>query len=255
MFHFRLFANDLHISIQVSKPSFAQLPLQSTLNQLEKWADNHGFTFSKDKTYCVFFHRKRKSLPNPNLILYSTPLTLKQFIRFLGMIFDYRSIWNEHIIQTRAKCIKKISILKILSHPSTSSYRKKLLFIYRTLVLLHLNYSRHLLVHANKTSLAILDSIHTSIIRIATGAFRTTPSPSLFCESSEPPLYIRPIHLTSNLLCNTYLNLNTQIYELLFGRIWRSFYFSSPTPQKKYSFLIPYFFSAPYLSLSFLIIP
>lgn len=179
-------------------------------------------------------------------------MTFKQSIKFFGTMFDHRLTWNEHIKQTRTKCVKKISILKILSHPSTGFDQKTFLSIYRTLVRPYLDYGSHRLIHVNKTSLAMLDLIYTFAIRIFTGAFRTTSSPSLFCESSELPLYIRRIRLTSNFLCNTYLNLNTQIYKLLFGRIWRSFHFS---PSTKNIFLISYLSPAPYLCHSFLFTP
>ena len=37
----------------------------------------------------------------------------------------------------------------------------------------------------------LLDSVHHSAIRIATGAFRTTPTASLLVEAHEPPLALR----------------------------------------------------------------
>ena len=44
---------------------------------------------------------------------------------------------------------------------------------------------------ARKSYLQMLDPIHNQGLRLALGAFRTSPVASLYVEADEPPLYIR----------------------------------------------------------------
>ena len=44
--------------------------LQQNLNNIEHWATNNGFKFSKSKTQCVQFCQLRKQHDDPVLTLY-----------------------------------------------------------------------------------------------------------------------------------------------------------------------------------------
>ena len=47
--------------------------LQLCLNKVEKWADENDFKFSKTKTVCMHFC-KRKLHPNPALTIYNSQI-------------------------------------------------------------------------------------------------------------------------------------------------------------------------------------
>ena len=52
--------------------------LQLHLDGIENWADNNGLKFSKSKTVCVLFSRRRGLHPDPNLVLYNNPIPVKK---------------------------------------------------------------------------------------------------------------------------------------------------------------------------------
>ena len=77
-------------------------------------------------------------------------------------------------------------------HPTTpGGDRSVLLNLYRSLVRSKLDYGSIVYGSARKSYLKCLDTIHHQGLRLALGAFRTSPVESLYAESNEPSLYTR----------------------------------------------------------------
>ncbi|GBM83251.1 hypothetical protein AVEN_79344-1 [Araneus ventricosus] len=81
--------------------------------------------------------------------------------------------------------------MKVLSNTSWGADKVSLIRIYRSLVRSKLDYGMPVYGSASKSTLKMLDSVHRQGFRIATGAFRTTPIPSLHVISGEPSLELR----------------------------------------------------------------
>ena len=84
----------------------------------------------------------------------------------------------------------------IESFKSTFQYfwgaaRTTLLKLYQSLVQSKLDYGCILYGSARKSYLQMLDTIHYQRLRLALGAFRTSPVASLYVEADEPSLYSR----------------------------------------------------------------
>ena len=69
--------------------------------------------------------------------------------------------------------------------------RTTLLKLYRSLVRSKLDYGCIIYGSARKSYLQMLDPIHNQGLRLALGAFRTSPVASLYVEADEPLLYSR----------------------------------------------------------------
>ena len=67
--------------------------------------------------------------------------------------------------------------------------RTTLLKLYRVLVRSKLDYGCIIYGSARKSYLQMLDPIHNQGLRLALGAFRTSPVASLYVEADEPSLY------------------------------------------------------------------
>ena len=112
------------------------------------------------------------------------------------MHFDQKLTWANHIKILKAKCMRSINILKIISHPSKGCNRKLLLQLYRSLIRSRLDYGAPIYNLASKSVLSLLDTILTSSHRLAIGAYRPSPRLSLCAEAAEPPLfYLSLIHI------------------------------------------------------------
>ena len=88
--------------------------------------------------------------------------------------------------------------------------------MYKSLIRSRLDYRAPIYNLANKSSLLLLDTIQTSSLRLALGAFRTSPKLSLCAEAAEPPLSYRRLILTSNFLSTVSQFPQLPIYNPIF---------------------------------------
>ena len=107
------------------------------------------------------------------------------------MIIDSKLTWKEQILTIKQNCMKRLDLLKCLSHTTWGSDRTSLIRIYRSVIRSKLDYGSMIYHSAKDNILKKLDPIHNTAIRICTGAYRSSPVDSLYAESGEPPLQIR----------------------------------------------------------------
>jgi len=119
-------------------------------------------------------------------------------IKVLGLTFQSRHSWLPRIKDTKTKCIHGLNNLKIFSHPSHGCQRKILLPLYTSIIRSILDYGSPIYGLAPTSHLKFPDPIHNSTPRIATGAFRTSPTASLCAETD-----IAPTLQTSESHCQT----------------------------------------------------
>ena len=79
-----------------------------------------------------------------------------------------------------------MNLLKLLSHASWGADRTTLHMLYWSLVRSKLDHGCIIYGSARKSYLQMLDSIHNQGLRLALGAFRTSPVASLYVEADEP---------------------------------------------------------------------
>ena len=115
--------------------------------------------------------------------------------KFLGLTFDSKLTFLPHIKMLKAKCLKALNILKVVSSTDWGADKTILLNLYRSLIRSKLDYGSIVYGSARKSYLKILDTIHHQGLRISLGAFRTSPVESLYVEANEPSLYNRRVKL------------------------------------------------------------
>lgn len=160
------------------------------MDGLNIWQSITGFKISAEKTKVIAFHRKRNVLL-PKLKLNEKEITNATSIKFLGMIFDKKLTWIDHVKYLFDKCSKSLNLLKVLKSTRWGADRKTLMLFYRSYVRSILDYGCTAYSSASATILKLLDRIHHTGIRLVTGAFRTSPTGSLCVEAAEPPLEYR----------------------------------------------------------------
>ena len=165
--------------------------LQLQLNRLEEWANKNGFKFSPSKTHSVHFCRKTSCVREPELKLYNQKLKCENQARFLGLIFDKKLTFLPHLKDTKLRCQKALNLLKILSNPEWGGDTEILLHLYHSMVRSKLDYGCQVYGSARKSYLKLLDPIQNQGLRLALGAYRTSPEKSLHVEANEPPLELR----------------------------------------------------------------
>ena len=184
-----LFLDDFGICFRSKNMRTIERHLQQCINRIEDWATNNGFKFSKSKTQCVHFCKLRKVHNDPVLYLYGSPIPVVEESKFLGVIFDRKLSFIPHIRYIKAKCLKALNILKVLSNTSWGADRSTLLHLYRSLIRSKLDYGSVVYGSARKSYLQTLDTVHNQGLRLAMGAFRSSPVSSLYAEGNKPSLF------------------------------------------------------------------
>ena len=131
---FTLFVDDLSMSFRASRMVVAERRLQLTIDKVVQWAEMRGFKFSITKTVVVHFCRIRGVHPDPDLYIHGQRIPCVNEVKFLGVIFDSRLTWVPQILNVKAKCMKAMEILKVLSHTTWGADRTQLLRLYRALI-------------------------------------------------------------------------------------------------------------------------
>ena len=212
-----IFVDDLSISFAASRMAVAERKLQLTMDRMVEWAERRGFRFSTAKTVAMHFCNIRGVHPDPDLYIHGQRISCKEETRFLGLIFDPKLTWLPHLKDLKTKCLTALNVLKVLSHSSWGADRKHLTILYKSLVLSKLSYGCEVYSSATKSRLSILDSIHNAGLRLASGAFKSSPIPSLLVDAAEQPLEIyrqsllvrywhRIQRLPNSLACKVVLN-------------------------------------------------
>ena len=186
-----LYVDDFCMCYRFTSMRTIERHLQQCINRIEDWALKNGFKFSKLKTQCVHFCQLRKIHDDPELYLYGSLISVVDDFKFLGLIFDRKLSFIPHIKYLKAKCVKALNLLTDLSHTNWGADRTVPLQLYRSLIRSKLDYGSIVYGSARKSYLMMLDTVHHQGLRLALGAFRTSPVESLYVEAEEPSLYLR----------------------------------------------------------------
>ena len=120
--------------------------------------------------------------------------------KFLGLIIDSKLTWKQHILYLKKKSHKTLNLFKCLSHLHWGANRKTLMKLYTMLMKPQLDYGSEIYGSAKESVLKMLEPIQNAALRLATGAFRTTPVVSLQAESGMMSLQYQRHYKTLNYL-------------------------------------------------------
>ena len=191
-----LYVDDFLMSYRAKTTKACERQLQGCLHKIEKWCIENGFKFSQSKTVCVHFHKKRGILDAPDLNLNGQKIKVVKETRFLGVIFDQKLSFIPHLKALKTKCLKALDIIKVVSNQEWGADKSVLLNLYRSLIRSKLDYGSIVYGSARPSYLKMLNTIHHQGLRLALGAFRTSPVESLYVEAGELPLEERRIKLS-----------------------------------------------------------
>ena len=192
-----LFVDDFAVYIEGKHLKHLERSMQLCINKIQKWVAENGFKFSISKTTCVHFHKQR-IYTEPTLHLDGQAIPVKDEVKFVGLVFDKKLDFKAHVAYLKKKCQKTLNILRVEGHTDWGADKSTLLKLYHTLVRSKLDYGCAVYGSAKHYILKLLDPIHHQGLRIALGAFRTSPVQSLYAEAGEPSLRHRRLKLSMN---------------------------------------------------------
>ena len=162
-------------------------------------ADHNGFKFSSSKTVAIHFQSENKLTRPPKLYLGTHEISFEDHARFLGVTFQKNLKWDIHINTLKAKCLRSLCLLRSICSFKWGADEKTLLLFYRAFVRSKLDYADIIYGSAPLHTLNCLNPVANEALRIATGAFKTSPIRSLEVLANEPPLQLRrDLHLINH---------------------------------------------------------
>jgi len=223
-----LYVDDFLICYRSKHMHTIERQLQQNINKIQSWASNNGFKFSKSKTVCMHFCQLRRHHDDPKLTLDGTLIPVVEETKFLGILFDKKLTFIPHIKNLKAKCLKTLNLLKVIAHTDWGADKKVLLNLYRTFIRSILDYGCIVYGSARKSYLKMLYPIHHQGIRLALGAFKTSPCESLLAVANEPPLSHRREMLSVHYALKLKSNPLNPAFSAVFHPNYQALYVNKP---------------------------
>ena len=89
----------------------------------------HSVSIFVNLDHCLSFYF-RKLHDNPQLYLYGSLIAVVDEAKFLCVIFDRKLSFIPHIKYLKAKCLKALNLLKVLSHTSWGADHMQYIYFY-----------------------------------------------------------------------------------------------------------------------------
>jgi hypothetical protein len=211
-----LYVDDFLICYRSKNMNSIERLLQLCLNNIQSWADENGFQFSKTKTVCMHFCQKYTLHNDPDIKIYGSTIPVVEEYKFLGLYFDKKLNFIPHIRYLKNRCLKAMNLLKVVAHKDWGADCATLLKLYRSLVRSKLDYGCIVYGSARDSYLQSLDRVQNAALRICLGAFRTSPIPSLHVEAGELPPDLRRQKLTLQFITKLKSNPSNPAYKCVF---------------------------------------
>lgn len=191
-------------------------------------AEKSGYRFSPSKTKCVHICRRRKHHDDPCILIKGRRIECQSTVKFLGLTFDCKLTWLPHITNIVHICRKILILIRCVTSCTWGADRETLLKIHQSLLVLsRVNYGFVIYSSAGRSRLKLLDTIHCAGIRLAIGAFRTSP---LYRFSwNLLPLSIMRKRALINYGTHILAQPNHSNYKLFCGENTLAIYHSRPT--------------------------
>ncbi|KAG5859130.1 hypothetical protein JTB14_035193 [Gonioctena quinquepunctata] len=135
-----MYVDDITIFFSSDNMDLIQRTLQQAINSLVKEADNKGFKFSVSKTNVMHFCRLRHPHNHPRLYMKNQLLECKPQTKFLGIIFDSKLYWKQHIEYLGNRCKKAMNVIRCIANINWGADKEVLQQLYRSMILSKIDY-------------------------------------------------------------------------------------------------------------------
>ena len=105
-----LYIDDFAITYSSANMSTLERQMQNCLNKVEKWINENGFQFSKTKTVCIPFYKRRTYHLDPEINIDGHTILVVQQAKYIGMIFNNKLNFKVHIEYLLQKCLKDLKL-------------------------------------------------------------------------------------------------------------------------------------------------
>ena len=180
-----LFVDDLLIAYSDDTVKGMEMKLQSTINRITVWANSNGFKFSITKTNMMHFYKNVTLVISPTLKVAGAEISKSDCARFLGMYWDPKLSWTNHIAKLKVKCMADLNLLRSVSTEEWGADMEVLMRLYKAIIRSKIDYGSIVYGAASEAVIKQLNVVLNEARRSSTGAFKSTPVKSLNILTNE----------------------------------------------------------------------
>ena len=171
LFHV-LFADDTNVFLNGKNMNMLiDTTIQQELSRLYVWLLANKLSLNLSKTHFMVFHRARHKQYNIHIEINKVPIEQVKHTTFLGVIFDDRLEWSNHITYIHTKIAKGVGIIcRAKKYFNTSA----LINLYNAFVFPYLIYCVEIWGNALSIHIQSLVKLQNKIVRIITSSYHTT---------------------------------------------------------------------------------
>jgi hypothetical protein len=183
-----LFADDTSLVEHITDPVLTFQKINADLSKLSQWSKSWLITFNPSKTAYVIFSKKLIKPQYPDLFLENEKINLKNEHKQLGVLFNSKMTFDNHIDQQCKKAMTRVTALKRIKYKIPRSSQLK---IYLTFIRPVLEYGWQLYENSSEKSLKKLETVQREALLISTRAYQHTSNVSLQKETGVQTLKSR----------------------------------------------------------------
>ena len=174
-----LFADDTSILENISDYDISFEKINRDLNKLSVWSNQWLVSFNPTKTKYIIFSKKRMKIAHPPLYLGNQLLDEVSKHKQLGVTFNEKMTFDDHINENCSKAMKRITVLKRINNKLPRNSR---LTIYKSFIRPIIEYGWQLYNSSTDKGLQKLEKIQRAAILTVTWAYKKTSHIKLLRE-------------------------------------------------------------------------
>ena len=185
-----IYADDMNTLSSHNKYEIAEQLIQPYLNEIFEWTKENDLQLNATKSTSTLFTNDQSEFNKTlSLTINNESIPTIKHPKILGLIFDPKLNFGEHITKTKEKANKTINIMKSLTSTKCDKQKETLLTTYKTITQPIIEYASTIWAPiVSETNLNKLQIIQNSSLRIATGCTRDTNCQHLHEETKILPL-------------------------------------------------------------------
>ena len=155
--------------------------MQVACRTIERWCRRSGLAVNPDKTELIMFTKKRNLTRFRSPTIYGVPLTLKEEVKYLGVIIDRKLTWKPHVDNIVKKATTLLWQLRRIVGRKWGLQPQTMMWVYTAIIRPRITYGSLVWWPAvEKTTYAQrLARLQRLACLGITGAMRTTPGAAL----------------------------------------------------------------------------
>lgn len=210
------YADDLVIFSKGKTTKAIEASLQTTMDIVNTKMKRKGLEISKDKTKTMLFSTKhKKNIVEPKLTLDGQTLECVKKFTFLGVTFDTKLNWTEHVNNITAKTKLNMNVIRMLSNTTYGSDRNSLLKLHDALIASINGYGSIAFNNLTQEQEKRLNTVQIRGLKYAIGAFITSPNKSVEVEAGVTPVRHQRQIQRMKFSCKVLTNTNHPLYDSL----------------------------------------